>query len=66
MLTMTCDDNELPPRLARAGADRCIKRNVVMNADEPWDAMVRYESAPRPIEEPWLLMLDEWSITARD
>ena len=35
LLTMTCDDNEAPPRLARTGADRCMRRNVVMNGDEP-------------------------------
>jgi hypothetical protein len=40
-LTITFDDIEAPPRLARTGADRCIRRNVAMNADEPWEAIVR-------------------------
>ena len=31
VLAMTCDESEDPPRFARAGADRCTRRNVVMN-----------------------------------
>lgn len=42
---MTCDDNEVPPRFARTGADKWMRTNVVMNGAVPWDSLVRIEQA---------------------
>lgn len=38
---MTWDDNEDPPRFARAGAERWMRRKVEMNGAEPCASFVR-------------------------
>ena len=41
--TMVLEERDEPPRFARAGAVRWMRRNVVMNGVEPCDSFVRYE-----------------------
>jgi hypothetical protein len=39
---MAWEESDEPPRFARAGADRWIRRNVVMKGVEACDSLVRY------------------------
>lgn len=40
--TMVLEERDEPPRFARAGAVRWMRRKVVMNGVEPCDILVRY------------------------
>ena len=40
---MVWDDNSEPPRLAAAGAARCMRRKVVINGADPWVRAVSTE-----------------------
>ncbi len=42
VVTMDCDESDEPPRLAKAGGARWMRRNVVINGLEPWAILVRY------------------------